>query len=188
MPQWNVCDGFDARPAVVKLLLLGLGYLLAFIIAAGVVALRVALTGGADREASGGMHAFGDLLLFLFAFGTASLVPTAASLFLMRRSALFWTISVIFALLVAAACLLSVAAWFLRLHFPGAIGGYTVWEALAIPVFVASPFLLVSFGIAMRAARGLHRRMLGVAVAIEAVCTIYALAWLVSLLLFQRSV
>jgi hypothetical protein len=57
------------------------GYLLAFLIACAAVALHSALAGESGDQASGGMSAFGDLVLFVFVFGAVALVPTAAGVF-----------------------------------------------------------------------------------------------------------
>jgi len=178
----------DARPIAAKLALLGAGYVLAFLVASGVVAVHVALTLGPDRDLYGGMHAFGDLLLFLVVFGAAAIAPTAASVFLLRHSALFWAIATTFALALAATYLASVAAWFLALHFPGSIPEHTIWEAITIPVFVTSPFLFACFLGATLAAAGAYRFLLALAAAMQGVCASYALVWLISLLLYQRSV
>jgi hypothetical protein len=66
---------------VVKVAIVGCGYLLAFLIAWAAVALNAALTSGSDADASGGMQAFGDLLLFVTVFGVVALLPTGAALF-----------------------------------------------------------------------------------------------------------
>lgn len=57
------------------------GYLLAFLIASIAVALHAALTSESGNQASGGMSAFGDLVLFVAVFGTVALVPTGAAFF-----------------------------------------------------------------------------------------------------------
>ena len=64
---------------VFKLAIVAGGYLLAFLIAVAVVALHLALTQESGNQASGGMSAFGDLVLFVASFGAAALVPTGAA-------------------------------------------------------------------------------------------------------------
>jgi hypothetical protein len=68
------------KPAV-KIAIVAGGYVLAFLIACGAVALHAALTSQLVAQASGGMSAFGDLVLFVVVFGAAALVPTGAALF-----------------------------------------------------------------------------------------------------------
>jgi len=57
------------------------GYLSAFFAAWAAVTLHVALTGGSGSQATAGMSAFGDLVLFIFVFGAVALVPTGSALF-----------------------------------------------------------------------------------------------------------
>ena len=57
------------------------GYLLAFLIASAVVALHSTITGQSGAQASGGMSAFGDLVLFVAVFAAVGLVPTGAGFF-----------------------------------------------------------------------------------------------------------
>lgn len=56
------------------------GYIAAFLIASAAVGVRLANTSGPDAQASSGMYAFGDALLFVAVFGVAALVPTGAAL------------------------------------------------------------------------------------------------------------
>lgn len=57
------------------------GYVVAFAIAWGAVALHMATTNQAEASAASGMYAFGDLLLFVAVFGVLALIPTGAALF-----------------------------------------------------------------------------------------------------------
>jgi hypothetical protein len=59
--------------------------------ASAAVAIRVATTSGPDAQASSGMYAFGDALLFVAVFGVCALVPTGAALFFLRPYRYFWT-------------------------------------------------------------------------------------------------
>ena len=68
------------KPAL-KIAIVAGGYLLAFILASAAVALHAALSSESGAQASGGMSAFGDLILFLTVFGAVGLVPTGAALF-----------------------------------------------------------------------------------------------------------
>jgi hypothetical protein len=66
---------------LLKVAIVAGGYLLAFLMASAAVALHAALTSESGAQASGGMSAFGDLVLFVAIFGTVALVPTGAAFF-----------------------------------------------------------------------------------------------------------
>ena len=68
------------RP-LLKVAIVAGGYLLALLMASLSVALHVALASETGAEGSGGMSAFGDLVLFVVVFGVVAAVPTAAGLF-----------------------------------------------------------------------------------------------------------
>jgi hypothetical protein len=63
-----------------KVGLVGGGYVLAAAVAAVAVAIHAAATANDSRGADG-MYAFGDLLLFLFVFGSLALIPTALAVY-----------------------------------------------------------------------------------------------------------
>ena len=71
----------QAMKPVLKVAIVAGGYLLAFLLASAAVALHVLLTGESGAQASGGMAAFGDLVLFVVVFGAVALVPTGAAFF-----------------------------------------------------------------------------------------------------------
>jgi hypothetical protein len=91
----------DHGRRVLKIALVAIGYLLAFLIACAVVAVRIASTSGPDAQASSGMYAFVDALLFTAVFGVCSLVPTGAALFFLRPYRRFWTMLAVLVLAVA---------------------------------------------------------------------------------------
>jgi hypothetical protein len=64
---------------ILKVAIVSGGYLFAFVVAYAAVALHAALTGESGAQASGGMSAFGDLVLFVAVFGAVALVPTVAA-------------------------------------------------------------------------------------------------------------
>jgi hypothetical protein len=66
---------------VLKVAIVAGGYLLAFLLASAAVALHAAISGESGAQASGGMSAFGDLVLFVAVFGAVALVPTGAGFF-----------------------------------------------------------------------------------------------------------
>jgi hypothetical protein len=66
---------------VLKVAIVAGGYLLALLMAFAAVALHATITGESGAQASGGMSAFGDLVLFVGVFGAVALVPTGAGLY-----------------------------------------------------------------------------------------------------------
>ena len=72
-----------------KLTKLGLvigGYVAACLLASGVVYVYELLTNTAAAQASSGMYAFGDLLLFVGMFGILALFPTGLALYFLLRA------------------------------------------------------------------------------------------------------
>ncbi len=163
------------------------GYSLAVIVTFGVVAIYVMLTSGPDRDASSGMYAFGDLLLFLTLFGGLSFVPTGIALFLMRRSKIFWSICSVVALSIAAVCLISEIVWYVHwITRPTDLKTFTFWEALTIPVMFCSPFLFLTFGGAALAATRIFKWLLGSAAVLEGLCCVGFIAWFAKLVVATR--
>jgi hypothetical protein len=78
-----------------------MGCVAAFLIACAVVAVRIATTSGPDAQASSGMYAFGDAVLFTGVFGICSLAPTGGLLYLLRPYRRFWTGLAVLALALA---------------------------------------------------------------------------------------
>ncbi len=61
------------------------GYVAACLIASGIVYVREIFTQDTAAQASSGMYAFGDLLLFIGMFGIAALVPTGLAVYFLLR-------------------------------------------------------------------------------------------------------
>lgn len=61
------------------------GYVAAYIAASGIVYIYGLFTQDAAAQASSGMYAFGDLLLFIAVFGILALFPTGFVLYLLFR-------------------------------------------------------------------------------------------------------
>ena len=129
------------RP-LAKLGLIALGYVAAFVIASVVVAIRVGLTRGPDAQASSGMYAAGDALLFLIVFGVLALVPTAAGLYLLRPYRRFWSLAATAVVTVAATGLAAVALYALREPVPSFLAPWTMLSPLRILV---APLLALAF-------------------------------------------
>jgi len=158
------------------------GYIAAFLVASAAVALRVAHTSGPDAQASAGMYAFGDGLLFLAVFGAIAVVPTGAGLFFLRPYRPFWSVlSVVVLGLaatgVAAFMVYALASW---RSVPGST--LTVWASLAVLRMLVAPPLAGSFILsAVIAPNRSSRWKLLVAAAMEGVVSIFAvLQWFTS--------
>jgi hypothetical protein len=85
-----------------KVTLVAGGYILAVLVAIAAVALHTAMSNVAGGQASGGMSAFGDTVLFMGVFGVVALIPTGAALFFLRPYLLFWKLLSALGLVVAA--------------------------------------------------------------------------------------
>jgi hypothetical protein len=94
------------RPASRIAVVVG-GYLAAFALACVAVWIHVAATTGPAAQASSGMMAFGDSLLFLGVFGLAAIPATGVALYFLRPYRTFWIVLSVLALLVTATGLIS---------------------------------------------------------------------------------
>lgn len=163
--------------------MIGGGYLAAAGIATAVTAVRIAGTSGPDAQASGGMYAFGDALVFLAVFGVCALIPTAAALYFLRPYARFWTV---LAALAVALAITSVAAAILYATGRGATGTtLAVWAQFSVLRILIAPLFALTFLVAgMLCPHRTQRRTLLTATAVEAAVSAYALvAWFVPLFL-----
>lgn len=130
--------------APAKLGLVAAGYVGAFVVAAAVVMLNAAWTSGPDRQASSGMSAFGDGLLFLAVFGVAAVVPTGAGLFLLRPYHSFWRVLAGAAVVVAATGLASLVVCLL-IRTAGASPMIRSWSAAAVLRILVAPLIALAF-------------------------------------------
>jgi len=112
------------------------GYVAAFLVASAAVGFRLANTSGPDAQASSGMYAAGDALLFAAVFGVTALVPTGAALFFLRPYRRFWTVLSTFSLGVAVTGLAAVALF--------AIGRYAAPSPVAIGAALSVLRILVA--------------------------------------------
>jgi hypothetical protein len=130
--------------ASAKLGLVAAGYVGAFVVAAAVVLLYVTWTAGPDRQASGGMYAFGDSFLFFAVFGVAAVLPTAAGLFFLRPYHSFWRVLALAALVIAATGLASLAVCVAArtAHAGPAINS---WSAFAVLRVLVAPLIALAF-------------------------------------------
>ncbi len=119
------------------------GYVGAFLVAFAVVSIYVALTDSPDRQASSGMYAFGDSLLFLAVFGVAAVIPTGAALYFLRPYRTFWVTLSVLTLAIAATGLAAA----LDYAIPPSTSGpsVSVWSALAPLRLLVAPLFALAF-------------------------------------------
>lgn len=162
-----------------KLGLVAGGYLAALALAALALVAHVMATSGPDRDASSGMHALGDALVFIVAFALASVVPSGLALHFLRASTWAWPVFSGLGLTVAATGLVAIAS----LHAPQLQA--TFGSALAIPrIFVAPLFVALFTFVGLFSPRQASRRGLYAAAAVECCTATYGFVrWLLPLLL-----
>ena len=122
------------------------GYIMAFLMASATVAIRVANTSGPDAQASSGMYAFGDSLLFLAVFGVVGSIPTGAALFYLRSWPGCWPVLAVAALIIAATGALALAEYLAV--WSGASTLLGAWSAFSVLRILVAPLLALGFGLA----------------------------------------
>jgi hypothetical protein len=147
MQQASSLQRTQTLPAVAKAGIVAGGYFAAILLALGVVSFYIDQTAGPDREASSGMYAFGDSLVFLAVFGAVSTIPTGLALVFLRQSRRFWIALSIAALVVASTSLAAAAAVLLEQQMP-ALTSLNAWTPLAVLRIFLSPLLAATFGLA----------------------------------------
>jgi hypothetical protein len=167
--------------------LVAAGYIGAFLIAAAVVAIRVATTSGPEAQASSGMYAFGDLALFVAVFGFLALVPTAAALYFLRPYRRFWvvlsTLALIGAFTGVAAVLLYALGRHAAEHSPLA-----TWTALSVLRILLAPVLAPAFLVfaLLSAHRSPRVALLGAAMLEVAVGAYAGFVWFLPLIVHRN--
>ncbi len=123
------------------------GYVAAFLTASAVIAVRIASTSGPDAQASSGMYAFGDALLFAAVFGVCALVPTGAALLFLRPYRRFW--------IVLSALSLAVAFTGVTAAILFAVGRHAIasplatWAGFSVLRILVAPLLALTFLVCM---------------------------------------
>ena len=156
------------------------GYVAAFAIALAAVTLYIAATSYIDRVTYSGMSAFGDSLVFLFAFGAAAVAPTAVALFFLRPYRQFWSAFSALALATAATGL-AAAIDYVAARSPDASPAIQSWSAFAVLRIIVAPLFAGAFGLAgLFAPTRTARAMLLLASVIETssfACSVFVLFW-----------
>jgi hypothetical protein len=162
------------------------GYILSCVGAFVVTYIRELSTRGTDIQASQGMFAFGQSLLFLLVFGGLALIPTVLAFYFLRSSMKFWDG---FAVLCLAFSILGLVV-IIANALMNANGGYTsssfaaVFSLIGVLGVFGAPILIVGFLIlAVIAPSRRPRFLLLVSAGLEIIGELYVL---VNFLLFER--
>ena len=157
------------------------GYLAALLVAVTVVAIYIKLTSGPEREASGGMFAFGDTLAFLAVFAVASVPATAAALYFLRSRAGVWMPLAMIALMFVAITLVALVVHLGSVHTDPQSPA-PAWTPLATLWVLGAPLFGLGFVLAgLFAPIRRARTLLLVAAAAEILAFgVIPLAWLLS--------
>jgi hypothetical protein len=126
-----------------KVGVVAVGYIAALLIASAAVGIRLATTSGPDAQASSGMYAFGDAMLFVAVFGGAALVPAGAALFFLRPYRHFWTVLSAFSLGVAVTGLTAAALFAIGRH--AAPSPLATWAGFSVLRILVAPLLALTF-------------------------------------------
>jgi hypothetical protein len=128
---------------ILKVGVVAVGYLAALLVASAAVGIRLANTSGPDGQASSGMYAFGDALLFVAVFGVAALVPTGAALVFLRPYRRFWTVLSVFGLGVALTGFAAAALFAIGRHAePSPLA---TWAGLSVLRILVAPLFALTF-------------------------------------------
>lgn len=174
-------DRRDVMKPFVKVSVVATGYIAAVLIASAAVAIRVEYTSGPDAQASSGMYAFGDALLFVAVFGVLALVPTGAALVFLRPYRRFWTLLSAVGLAVAVTGVIAAILFAVGRHAEAS--PLATWAEVSVLRILVAPLLALAFLVcAVVAPRRSPRLALLSATALEAAVSAYGgFVWFVPL-------
>jgi hypothetical protein len=126
------------------------GYVAAFFVACVLVYIRQLLTSGPDAQASSGMYAGGDFILFVMAFSTLALIPTGFALYFLRPYEKFWLALSFVALAIAITGPIGALLSALIQPAPiqsrwGLVGQFGFFRAMGAPLLVMSFLTCAAF-------------------------------------------
>ena len=162
------------------------GYLVALLIASAAVAVRMAFTNGPDAQASSGMYAFGDAVVFLGIFGLCALIPTGAALLFLRSCLSFWKVVSVLGVAMAATGI--TAAIVFAVGRTATTGPLAAWGAFSVLRILVAPLFVLTFAVCAGFAPNRQVRTAFVTAALmEAAVSAYAgVVWFLPLLLERR--
>jgi len=121
------------------------GYIFALCAACVMVYIRQLHTQGPDAQASAGMYAFGDAMLFGAVFGVAALLPTGLGLYYLRPVRSFWNLLAIAALPLAATGPVCAGALELLRHLQSAPALLQACACFGVLRMLGAPLLAAGF-------------------------------------------
>ena len=162
------------------------GYILALIGAFVVTYIRELATQGTDVQASQGMFAFGQSMLFLLVFGVLALIPTVLAFYFLRSSEKFWNWFAVLSLAFSIMGLVVVIAnAVMNANDANTLSSFAaVLSLIGVLGVFGAPLLIIGFLILAVIAPSAHPRLLLLASAgLEILAELYIL---VNFLLFKR--
>jgi hypothetical protein len=160
------------------------GYIAAFAAASVAVAIHVAATDGPAAQASSGMYAAGDAMLFVAVFGVLALAPTAVALWFLRPHRRFWSAISALGLALAFTSLGAMVLFAVGRNADPA-SALAAWGALSVLRILVAPLFAAAFLVCTLFSpdRGPRRAFLAAALA-EFVVSAYAgCVWFLPLVL-----
>jgi hypothetical protein len=137
--------GLQPWKPLLKPLAVLVGYSAALLAACVAVYIRQLNTQGPDAQASAGMYAAGDAMLFISVFGSVALVPTGLGLYFLRPLRIFWNLLVVTVLALAATGPVCAVALELVRHLGSAPTFLQVLTALGVMRVLGSLLLAPAF-------------------------------------------
>jgi len=158
------------------------GYAAALVLACGVTYLRIeSYENNPDAQASSGMYAFGDALLFVFTFGVAALPPTGLALYFLRPVQRFWNVIAVGALVFASTGVVAALVHWAERLLPQWASLLTWWPAFAVLRMIIAPLVTAALIVcAMFAPEQRPRRLLIIAAICEGAA---AAPWFLSMMM-----
>jgi hypothetical protein len=130
------------RPAVKAGVVMG-GYVAALLVASAAVAVRLVFTQGPQAQASSGMYAFGDAVVFVGIFGMCALMPTGAALLFLRTCDSFWKVVSVLGVATASTGIAATIVYAIGRH--ATTGLLAAWSAFAVLRILVAPLFVLTF-------------------------------------------
>jgi hypothetical protein len=159
---------------IAKIAVVCLGFFVAIVAASVALEIRLAHTQGPDANASAGMYAFGDGLLFIAVFSVVCVVPIGLGLFFLRPWRRFWTGLSIALLVVGLTGVAGTGLFILAAHHAADGSPLQLFAALWVLRLLGSPLLAGGFFLAtVLAPAAPSRRILLAATVLEGLVALY---------------
>jgi hypothetical protein len=139
----------------------------------------MATTSDAIEQASSGMYAFGDAMIFVGVFGTCALLPTGAALYFLRPYSRFWTVISRLGIAVAVTGVTAAVVFVIGRDAPPS--SLATWAAFAVLRILVAPVLGLTFLVCtLLSPHRAPRLTFLTATVMEAAVTVFAgLVWVV---------